>query len=140
MQTNPRIPSSMVQRHRDARGISLIEILVVLAIIALMTTGVAILALKAYERSQYKATVVDVAELSRAVDTYRVEKGRCPQSIQDLVTAGVTAKVRKDPWGADYVMQCPGEHGDVDVASPGKDGELGTEDDVNSWNLSPNQE
>jgi len=47
-------------------------------------------------------------------------------------------KVPKDPWGNDFVYLCPGENGDFDLISYGKDGEPGGEEadvDINNWEL-----
>ena len=41
-----------------------------------------------------------------------------------------------DPWGNDYVLVNPGEHGAYDLLSAGPDGEMGTEDDITNWGLS----
>jgi general secretion pathway protein G len=122
---------------QSQRGITLIEILVVLAILALLSTGVAILAIKAWERAQKKIAVKEIAELSQGVDAYRLERGRCPKDMQELVTAGIIKQLKPDPWGTPFVFACPGEHGDFDIASAGKDREFGTDDDVNSWDLDP---
>ncbi|HVI00058.1 MAG TPA: type II secretion system protein GspG [Enhygromyxa sp.] len=118
---------------RSARGMTLIEILVVLAIIGLIMGGVAIMAFNAFEGSKEKAAAKDIATLAQSVEMYRLQKNKCPKTVQDLKAAGVVAKVTKDPWGQDYVIKCPGEHGPVDISSPGKDGQAGNEDDINSW-------
>jgi hypothetical protein len=55
-------------------------------------------------------------ELSRAIEVYRLKKGD------------------------DYLVRCPGEHGDFDVFSIGKDGEFETEDDIKSWEITTNRE
>lgn len=114
---------------------SLIEILVVLAIIALISSGIAIFAIKAHERAQTKAAATDIAQLSQAVEVHQLERGRCPKDTRELVTAGILQRIKPDPWGTDYVFACPGEHGEYDIASAGKDRELGTDDDINSWDL-----
>ena len=41
----------------------------------------------------------------------------------------------QDPWGNDYQLLSPGEHGNIDVYSVGLDGEAGTEDDIGNWNM-----
>jgi general secretion pathway protein G len=127
-------PSShMVAAARSSRGMTLIEILVVLAIIGLIMGGVAIVAFNAFDDSKTKAAAKDIATLAQSVEMYRLQKNKCPKSAQDLKAAGIIQKITKDPWGADYVIKCPGEHGPVDISSPGKDGEIGGEDDINSW-------
>lgn len=131
-------PSSHPPRRVPAphsRGLSLIEILIVLAIIALITSGIAVMAIKAWERARVRAAANDIAELSAAVEMYRLERGGCPEHAQELVAAGMIKKLREDPWGAPYVLTCPGEHDEWDIVSSGKDTELGTEDDVESWDL-----
>jgi general secretion pathway protein G len=118
---------------RSSRGMTLIEILVVLAIIGLIMGGVAIVAFNAFDDSKTKAAAKDIANLAQGVEMYRLQKNKCPKSAQDLKAAGILQKLTKDPWGNDYVIKCPGEHGPVDISSPGKDGEIGGEDDINSW-------
>jgi general secretion pathway protein G len=118
---------------RSSRGMTLIEILVVLAIIGLIMGGVAIVAFNAFDDSKSKAAAKDIATLAQSVEMYRLQKNKCPKSAQDLKAAGIIQKITKDPWGQDYVIKCPGEHGPVDISSPGKDGEIGGEDDINSW-------
>jgi general secretion pathway protein G len=119
---------------RNARGMTLIEILVVLAIIGLVMGGIAVVAFNMFEDAKPKAAAKDIANLSQSIEMYQLQKGKCPKSVQDLKAAGIIARVTKDPWGQDYVIKCPGEHGTAaDIFSPGKDGEAGNEDDINSW-------
>ena len=115
------------------RGMTLIEILVVLAIIGLIMGGVGIMAFQQLDGAKVKTAAKDIATLSQAVEMYQLQKNKCPKSTQDLKAAGVIAKVTKDPWGSDYEIKCPGEHGSVDISSPGKDAQPGNEDDINSW-------
>ena len=49
---------------------------------------------------------------------------------------GYIKRLPADPWGNDYVLVNPGEHGAYDLLSAGPDGEMGTEDDITNWGLS----
>jgi len=123
-----------VAARRSSRGMTLIEILVVLAIIGLIVGGVAVVAGGAFTDAQKSTAENEVVQIEQAVEMYMVQKkGKCPKNVQDLKAGGVLKKVKKDPWGTEYQLKCPGEHGDVDVSSAGKDQEFGTADDVNSW-------
>ncbi|PRQ08330.1 type II secretion system protein GspG [Enhygromyxa salina] len=119
---------------RSSRGMTLIEILVVLAIIGLIMGGVAIVAFNAFDDAKTKTAAKDIGTLAQSVEMYRLQKNKCPKTAQDIKAAGILQKVTKDPWGGDYVIKCPGEHGPVDISSGGKDGDIATEEDnINSW-------
>jgi general secretion pathway protein G len=49
------------------------------------------------------------------------------------VTEKILKKDPKDGWLHPFTFKCPGEHGDIDLVSKGKDGKEGTEDDIKSW-------
>ena len=77
-------------------------------------------------------SITDItAQKKELADKLAAEEAATKKAIEEY-TATI-AKVTKDPWGNDYVFKCPGEHGTVDISSNGKDGEAGTEDDINSW-------
>ena len=130
---DPEVGPARALAARSQRGMTLIEILVVLAIIGMIMGGVAIFAFGALSDSKKQTAAKDIANLSSAIDMYRIQKNKCPKSVQDLKAAGIIQRVTKDPWGGDYELKCPGEHGHVDISSPGEDGQLGTDDDINSW-------
>ena len=67
-----------------------------------------------------------MARLRAASEAFVRKSGRCP-------AAGEFERVA-DPWGRPYVLVCPGQKGHVtDVVSRGADGDVGTNDDVRSW-------
>lgn len=116
------------------RGMTLIEIMVVVAIISLVLGGVGLMAFNSFKQAQTDTAKKDVVQIQQAVELYMTQKrGKCPKTLQDLKASGVAAKVTKDPWGNDYEIKCPGEKTSVDVISAGPDGEIGTEDDVNNY-------
>lgn len=68
----------------------------------------------------------DIAKLRGAAEAFVRANAKCPTAsdVERLV----------DPWGRVYVVLCPGQKGHaVDVVSKGRDGDLGTTDDVRSW-------
>ena len=88
--------------------------------------------------------------LEKALDQYRLDVGRYPNTEQGLAAltkrpagekplAGARTSRRRcrlDPWGAAYQYAQPGEHGDFDLFSFGKDGKAGGEDenaDITNW-------
>lgn len=122
------------RRRRRSRGMTLIEILVVLAIIGLIVGGVSVVAFNAFKDSKGKQAYTDVINVQKAAEQYMLQKNdKCPKSMQDLKAAGVVSRVQKDPWGEEFVITCPGEHGPVDVVSFGPDKKQGGGDDILSW-------
>lgn len=118
---------------QSQRGMTLIEILVVLAIIGLIMGGVAVVASNALGGAKEDTARKDISNLEQSVEMYMIKSGKCPKTVQDIKAAGIIKKATKDPWGNAYEIKCPGEHGEFDISSPGKDGQMGTDDDINSW-------
>jgi general secretion pathway protein G len=98
------------------------------------------------EGAKAKAAHSQVSRLAMAVESYYLDTGSTPESLDELVTepgdaAGwngpyVKPSSLKDPWGRDYDYQYPGEHSDFDIISLGADGQPGGEGknaDINSW-------
>lgn len=130
----PPTTTRHLARRAKTRGMTLIEILVVLAIIGLIMGGVAVMASNALDTARIDTAGKDIKTFVNGVEMYSIQKkGKCPKSLDDLKAAGVIKTINKDPWGNDYVLKCPGEKGDVDISSAGPDGEFGNEDDINSW-------
>ncbi|MEM6290210.1 MAG: type II secretion system protein GspG [Myxococcota bacterium] len=118
----------------NQRGMTLIEIMVVVAIISLVLGGVGLMAFNSFKDAQVDTAKKDVVQIQQAVELYMTQKrGKCPKTLQDLKASGVAAKISKDPWGKDYQIKCPGDNTTVDVISAGVDGEVGTEDDINNY-------
>ena len=131
---NPHNLKQAVRRRRSSRGMTLIEILVVLAIIGLIVGGVSVVAFNALADSKVKSAYNDVINVQKASEQYLLQKNdKCPKSMMDLKAAGIVGKAQKDPWGEDFIITCPGQHGPVDVTSLGPDKKPGGDDDINSW-------
>ena len=134
---------------RVQRGFTLLELLVVMVIIGLLAGFVGPRLFAQIGKSEQKVTRAQIDALQKALDQYRIDVGRYPSSEQGLpalvAKPGDEAKwtgpylakaVPKDPWGREYVYRHPGEHGEYDLLSHGKDGRPGGDGDdadVTSW-------
>lgn len=132
-----------------SRGFTLLELLVVMVIIGLLAGYVGPKFFGQIGKSEVKAARAQLDALTKALDQYRLDTGRYPSTEQGL--AALVAKpadeprwagpylskaVPKDPWGAEYAYRSPGEHGDYDLLSFGRDGRPGGDGedaDITSW-------
>jgi len=135
-----------VRIGKNARGFTLVELLLVLVILALIGGLVLPNIIGKAEGAKVKAAGSQISRLAMAVESFYLDTGTTPDSLDDLVNeAGdvdgwngpyVKPSSLKDPWGREYVYNYPGEHGDFDLYSLGADGQPGGEDrnaDINSW-------
>jgi general secretion pathway protein G len=112
------------------RGMTLIEIMVVMVILGMIAGAVAVNVVGNLKDARIRQAQNDVRTVSDCVDLYKIDKGRYPSSeegLQALVTSGKCKASMKDPWGHDYVYLSPGQqHSDsYDVKSYGGDGAPG---------------
>jgi general secretion pathway protein G len=134
--------------HRQG-GFTLLELLVVMVIIGLLAGFVAPRYFTQVGKSQVKAARAQIDALEKSLDQYRLDVGHYPTMEQGLPALVLRPadepkwdgpylkrEVPKDPWGNAYVMTVPGEHGDVDLLSYGKDGRpggTGEAADISNW-------
>lgn len=134
---------------RRARGFTLLELLVVMVIIGLLAGYVGPKYFAQIGKSEIKAARAQIDSLEKALDQYRLDAGRYPNSEQGLAAlmrqpAGesrwqgpyLKKDVPADPWGSPYQYRQPGEHGEFDLYSFGKDGKAGGEGenaDIGNW-------
>ncbi len=121
---------SLSKRARQ-EGMTLIEIMIVVIIMAMIATGVAVAVMPQFERSQVNSAKIGVQAIRSAVSLYLAENpGKCP-TAEELKEEKYLDKNKsiKDPWDKDYIITC--EAGDdPEVYSMGPDMQEGTEDDV----------
>lgn len=128
------------------RGFTLVELLLVLVILALIGGLVLPGIIGKAEGAKVKAASSQIDRISMAVESYYLDTGETPDSLEQLVNEPGDAEgwngpyikhsLLKDPWGRDYTFRNPGEHGDFDIVSLGADGQPGGEDnnaDITSW-------
>ncbi|MCB1773537.1 MAG: type II secretion system major pseudopilin GspG [Gammaproteobacteria bacterium] len=129
------------------RGFTLIELIVVIALIAVLAAVVAPNLLGKASDANRKSAAVQIEKISNAVELFRLETGQYPESLDDLVTrpAGLDRwngpYVKKqsrlqDPWGNPLVIEIPGQNGSFDIISYGGDGRPGGDGDaadITNW-------
>lgn len=139
-----------VADRRRPNGYTLVELLVVLAILGLLVALAAPRVIKYLGGAKTDTAQIQIEKLGGVLDLYRLEIGRYPteqEGLQSLIERppqmdawnGPYLKNREsltDPWGRPYGYRSPGEHGDYDLYTLGADGKEGGDDedqDVTSW-------
>ena len=133
-------------------GFTLLEIMVVVAILGVLFSMVAPNVLGNKDKANLQKAKSDIVTLENALDMYRLDNNHYPsteQGLEALVNkpsgspeprgyreGGYIRRLPKDPWGHDYYLVSPGEYGPVDIFSSGSDEQPGTDKDIGNWNLS----
>jgi len=122
--------------HRRQTGFTLLEIMVVLAIIGLIVGSVGVMVFNRFKKAQVQTAKTRVTEISNATTQFMLDNNNtCPRGLDELVSQKYLKKGLKDPWGKDFIFRCPGtsETDGADVISAGPDKQEGTADDIKSW-------
>ncbi len=134
---------------RKGKGFTLLELLVVMVIIGLLAGYVGPRYFAQIGKSEVKVARAQLEALGKALDQFRLDAGHYPTMEEGL--AALVARpanepkwdgpylaknVPMDPWDKPYIYRFPGEHGDYDLLSFGKDMQPGGEGeaaDITNW-------
>ena len=139
----------MRHKYGSSTGFTLLELLVVMVIIGLLAGYVGPKYFGQIGKSETKIARAQLDALEKALDQYRLDTGHYPAP-----ESGLAALIQKppneakwdgpylkkivpmDPWGRPYIYKVPGEHGEYDLVSYGKDGQpggTGEASDIVNW-------
>jgi general secretion pathway protein G len=129
-------------------GFTLIELLVVIIILAILAAVVIPRFVGRTEDAKVAAAITQIKNFDDVLSIYNSDTGQFPPTLDALVTntnndprwhgpyLKNAEKIPLDPWGHPYVYTVPGGNGrDYDIVSAGPDGQPGTADDIQSWNV-----
>jgi len=133
-------------------GFTLIEVLVVVAILAILAAIVVPRIMDRPDEAKRVAAKADIGAVVQALKLYRLDNGGYPTTDQGLAAlvqkpttnpvpgnwkqGGYLERLPKDPWGSDYQFLSPGVKGEIDVFSLGADrarGGEGNAADIGNW-------
>ncbi len=142
-----------MNKVRTNRGFTLLEIIVVVAIIAILASYIAPKIAGRVGDARISKAKSDIRVLESSLELYKLDNFVYPSSEQGLEAlvnkpsgdgtknwrdGGYIKKLNKDPWGNEYQYTYPGSNGEFDVFSLGADAALGGESeaaDIGNWNL-----
>lgn len=118
----------VASRHQIA-GVTLVEVLIVVAIMAMLAGGIAFALLPQFQKAGIKTARDNAIKLRQAVALYRTDSpGECPSVSQLKKDKLLDSTGGDDPWGKRYKIRC--SDGEIYVESSGPDQKSGTEDDI----------
>jgi general secretion pathway protein G len=129
--------------RRRQRGMTLVEVMVVVMIIGLVASLVGVAAFGQWQTAQRRAAYTQIKTIGEALELYRLSMGRYPSTSEGLQALAAPKgneepfmnRIPNDPWDNEYVYIFPGQQNQrsFDLISYGPDEVQGGEDDVNNW-------
>jgi general secretion pathway protein G len=130
------------------QGFTLVELLLVLVILGILAAIVVPKFAGRTEQAKNAAAKAQISTFGTALDSFEVDTGHYPKSLNDLLVMPADAQnwhgpylkidaIPKDPWQNDYMYKLPGTHNpsSYDLMSAGPDGRVNTEDDIANWTI-----
>ncbi len=131
-----------MQSNQQQHGFTLIELMVVVAIIGLLGSIVAVNVMQSHEDAMQATAKADLLRLHDTVAMYQLKHHQRPDDLVSLVSPDPKGRIwlsgfestPRDPWGQDYILQAADDRSQFEVVSWGPDGIESTEDDLTSRN------
>ncbi len=124
---------SLATTMNNTKGMTIVEIMIVLTIIASISGMVGFFVMGALDKANNKQALTEIRNLEGIVNAYYLASSprKFPDSLAQLAEgpSPLTKKVPKDPWGAEYVYTKVGKR-EFKITCLGADGQEGTEDDI----------
>jgi type II secretion system protein G len=123
-------------RRRPAPGFTMIEMMLVVAIIGILM-GAAVWSMAGNsDRARKRTTEATMRTVQTALNAYKADKGNYPANLQVLVTEKYFDKVYKDSWKQDLIYSSQSSAGKpFSLVSAGADQQMGTDDDIDVWRI-----
>ncbi len=127
------------QQRRHQRGMTLIEIMVVITILGLIMAAVGVAVIPKLDEARRDTAKLDIANLHNGLKLYYAKKGRYPDTgtgLRVLVETQTLEQMPRDPWGNEYVyLNEGGKPLIITYGADGAQGGEGADADVSSRDL-----
>ncbi len=132
----PRPSRKVVSRRRSARrrGMSLVEVMVVIAIILTLMSILAFGVFSAFGNAQYDMTKITMTRVAERIDIYQLRKKKAPGTNDGLTAVFGNEAVPMDGWNHPFMYVSPGPNGEpyelVSLGADGQEGGTGNDEDI----------
>jgi general secretion pathway protein G len=129
-------------RNQAPRGMSLLEIMIVITLIGLVTAAIGVTVMNQLGKGQTDTARNQAYEIAKSMELFKLQVGKYPSTSEGIAALVNPAKGKpimdsnpKDPWGNEFIYLNPGQKNPnkFDIRSKGNDGQEGNEDDVGNW-------